>query len=233
MTQKVVQRIPRLMGKKCGMTQIFDESGALIPCTVIWAEPNVVTQIKTKETDGYTAIQLAFDEIRVKDSRTVANRCTKQLVGHFAKAQVAPHRHLMEARLNDISEYAVGQKLTLSLFQGISHVDIQGTSKGKGYQGVMKKYNFRGGPASHGSGFHRHAGSTGMRSTPGRCLPGGPRPSHMGDETVTEQNLRIVAIDEANNLLFVEGAVPGAKNSFVVISEAIKMTGKKMKTTKK
>ena len=155
-----------LMGKKRGMIQLFDDKGNVVPCTVIHAEPNVVTQIKTLEKDGYEAIQLAFDEIRVKDERTIAKRCTKPLLGHFKKAQVAPRRHLFESKVEDISKFEIGQKLNVSLFEGITHVDVIGISKGKGYQGVMKKYRFAGGPASHGSGFHRHAGSTGMRSTP-------------------------------------------------------------------
>ncbi len=212
----------RIMGKKRGMIQLFDESGALVPCTVIEAEPNVITQIKTKEIDGYSAIQLGFDEITVQDARTVANRCTKPMLGHFKKAQVTPRKHLLETRVDATEGYEVGQQVSVQQFEGTSYVDVIGTSKGKGYQGVMKKYNFRGGPASHGSGFHRHAGSTGMRSTPGRCLPGGPRPSHMGDERVQVQSLKIVAIDAAKNLLIVEGATPGARGSLVVVSSAKK-----------
>jgi large subunit ribosomal protein L3 len=213
----------KLLGKKCGMIQMFDANGRVVPCTVIHAEPNVVTQIKTLENDGYEAIQFAFDEVRVKDARTIANRVTKPLRGHFSKAQVLPCRHLRETQVDDISQYQVGQKLGVTVFQNVKYVDVVGVSKGKGYQGVMKLHGFRGGPASHGSGFHRHAGSTGMRSTPGRCLPGGPRPSHMGDDRVTVQNLRVVAIDEAKNLIMVEGATPGAKGALLEICESIKL----------
>ena len=138
-----------------------------------------------------------------------------------------PCRHLIETQVDDISEYSLGQRLGVTLFQDVKYVDVVGVSKGKGYQGVMKLHGFKGGPASHGSGFHRHAGSTGMRSSPGRCLPGGPRPSHMGDDRVTVQNLRVVAIDEARNLIMVEGATPGAKGALLEISEAIKLKGKK------
>lgn len=212
----------KLMGKKCGMIQFFDASGTLVPCTVIHAEPNVITQLKTVATDGYEAVQYAFDEIRVKDARTIAKRCTKPLIGHFAKAGVQPARHIREARVADTSEFSVGQRIGVTLFQVGAYIDVAGVSKGKGFQGVMKLHGFRGGPGSHGSGFHRHAGSTGMRSTPGRCLPGGPRASHMGDDNMTVQSLKVVAIDEANNLLMVEGAAPGCKGSLVVLSDAIK-----------
>jgi large subunit ribosomal protein L3 len=220
----------KLMGKKRGMAQIFDENGVLVPCTVIHVEPNVITQIKTRATDGYEAVQLAFHEIKVKDERTMSKRCSKPLLGHFKKASVTPRKELIEARVHDASSYKVGDAFGVSLFQGIQFVDVVGTSKGKGYQGVMKLHGFRGGPGSHGSGFHRHAGSTGMRSSPGRCLPGGPRPSHMGDERVTVQNLRIVAIDETNNLLMVEGATPGSKGTSVVVYAAYKRKNKKEKT---
>jgi large subunit ribosomal protein L3 len=223
----------KLMGKKCGMIQMFDKDGALVPCTVIQAEPNVITQIKTKEIDGYEAVQLGFDEIKTQDARTVEKRCTKPLRGHFAKAQVPACRHLAEWKVKNGSEYAVGQKIGVTMFQAVTHVDISGRSKGKGYQGVMKKYGFSGGPASHGSGFHRHAGSTGMRSTPGRCLPGGPRPSHMGDENVTVQGLRVVAIDEAKNLIIVEGATPGARGGLLVITQADKHESRKAHKHKK
>lgn len=218
-----------LMGRKRGMIQMFDDKGNVVTCTVIHAEPNVVTQIKTTEKDGYKALQLAFEEVRVKDQRTIENRVSKPLLGHFKKAQVAPSRFLFETRVENVDEYQVGQKLGVTLFEGAAFVDVSGVSKGKGYQGVIKKYNFSGGPASHGSGFHRHAGSTGMRSSPGRCLPGGPRPSHMGDENVTVQNLRVVAVDTEQNLIVVEGAVPGAKNAMVIVHDAIK----KQKTAKK
>ena len=148
----------------------------------------------------------------------------KKLKPYFKKANVQPRRFLYEVRVVDSSTFQVGQKMDLQLFVGVSHIDVTGQSKGKGYQGVIKKHGFSGGPASHGSGFHRHAGSTGMRSSPGRCLPGGPRPSHMGDEQVTVQNLRVISIDLASNVMLVEGAVPGGKNGIVVLSDAVKKT---------
>lgn len=218
-----------LMGRKRGMTQVFDDKGNVVTCTVIHAEPNVVTQIKTEATDGYKAVQLAYEEIVVNDPRTIANRVTKPLIGHFQKAGVNPSRFLFESRVDNVDDFQLGQKVDVSLFEGEKFIDVTGVSIGKGYQGTIKKYNFSGGPASHGSGFHRHAGSTGMRSTPGRCLPGGPRPSHMGDEQVTVQNLRVVAIDVEKNLIIVEGAVPGAKNAVVVLKNAVK----KQKATQK
>lgn len=219
-----------LMGKKRGMVQMFDEKGNTLACSVIHAEPSVITQIKNRVTDGYEAIQLGFDEIRVKDERTLQNRLPKPQLQAFRKRQLPPCRYLYEVRLDATAGYEVGQKLDVTQFQGVEYVDVIGISKGKGYQGVMKKYHFAGGPASHGSGFHRHAGSTGMRSTPGRCLPGGKRASHMGDERVTVQNLRVIAIDEKQNVIIVEGAIPGANNSCVVLQEAIK---KKVKSQAK
>ena len=212
----------RLMGKKCGMIRVYDQGGRPIAATLIHIEPNVVTQLKEKAIDGYVAVQLSADKIETVDPRTIEKRVSKPLLGHFKKAGVAPRRHLHEIRVTDTAEYQVGQEIGVSVFEGAKFVDITGTSKGKGYQGVMKKYGFSGGPASHGSGFHRHAGSTGMRSSPGRSLPGGPRPSHMGDEQVTVQNLRVVSLDINKGLMIVEGAVPGAKNSVVVVSDAKK-----------
>jgi len=220
---KQVQKVPRvLLGKKCRMVQIFDETGTLVPCTAISVEPNVITQIKTQETDGYVALQLATEEVVVKDARTLEKRFSKPLRGHFEKTKTAPRRHLVEARCEELSGMEEGQVLDLSVLEGAAFVDVIGTSKGKGYQGVMKLHNFRGGPAAHGSGFHRHAGSTGMRSTPGRCLPGGKRASHMGDERKTVQNLEVIAMDKELNLLFVRGAVPGARGGLLVIRQAMK-----------
>jgi large subunit ribosomal protein L3 len=219
----------KLMGKKRGMTQIFDDKGNAIVCTVIEAQPNVVTQVKTKQSDGYNAIQLGFDTIIVKDPRTMARRSSKALRGHFGKAGVQPRRHLSESRLEVSEDYTLGQEISIAEFSEIKFVDACGVSKGKGYQGVMKKYNFAGGPASHGSGFHRHAGSTGMRSTPGRCLPGGPRASHMGDERVTVQNIRVVAVYPEENVILLEGSVPGPRNGLVYLSAAVKMKNRKNK----
>lgn len=223
----------RLMGKKAGMIQMFDQDGNPIACTVIQATPSVITQVKTKESDGYNAIQLGYDEIITNDSRTIEKRSTKPLLGHYKKASVVPCKYLYENRVDSTDGFEVGQKIDISQFQNVTHLDVVGTSKGKGYQGVMKKYGFRGGPASHGSGFHRHAGSTGMRSTPGRCLPGGPRPSHMGDERVTVESLKVVSVDLERNVVIVRGAVPGAINSPVFMVEAKKAKAKKAKAQPK
>jgi len=213
----------KLMGKKCGMVTLFDEEGGPVACTVVQVEPNVVTQLKTKENDGYEAIQIGSNEIKTRDPRTVEKRCSKPLCGHFKKSGLAPRRHLMELRVEDTSKYEVGQVFAADLFAVGEFVDVTARSKGKGYQGVMKKYGFAGMAASHGAGpTHRHAGSTGMRSTPGRCLPGGPRPSHMGDEQKTVQSLRIMRIDMENGVMLIEGAVPGAKNGLVVLTDAVK-----------
>ncbi len=209
------------MGKKLGMTTIFNESGAIIPCTVISMEPNVVTQMKSEEIDGYDAIQIGYDKVIAKNVKKIESKVKKGPFGHFKKANVEARRHLKESRIST-NDYEVGQELSVTIFEEIKFVDVQGVSKGKGYQGVMKKYNFEGGPAAHGSGFHRHAGSTGMRSTPGRCLPGGPRASRMGGEHKTVQSLPVVTIDKEKNLLIVKGSIPGTKGSLVVINKSIK-----------
>lgn len=219
----------KLMGKKRGMTQIFDDKGNAIVCTVIEAQPNVVTQVKTKESDGYNAIQLGFDTIIVKDPRTMARRSSKALRGHFQKAGVEPRRHIGESRLESSEGYTLGQEISIAEFSEVAFVDACGMSKGKGFQGVMKKYNFSGGPASHGSGFHRHAGSTGMRSTPGRCLPGTPHASHMGHEKVTVQNIRVVAVYPEENVILLEGSVPGPRNGLIYLSAAVKKSTAKKK----
>lgn len=220
----------KLMGKKRGMTQVFDDQGNAIVCTVIEAEPNVVTQVKTKENDGYNAVQLGFEKIVVKDPRTMAKRSSKAMRGHFQKAGVEPRRYVAETRLDSVEGYNVGQEVGVGQFAEIGYIDACGISKGKGYQGVMKKFHFAGGPASHGSGFHRHAGSTGMRSSPGRCLPNGKRASHMGYEQVTVQNIRVVAVYPEENVILVEGQVPGPRNGLVYITQAIKKaTAKKKK----
>jgi len=219
----------KLMGKKRGMTQIFDEVGNVVVGTVIEVEPNVVTQIKSKENDGYTAIQTSFEKVKVKDPRTLDRRTTKPLRGHYKKASVEPRKYLTESRLENVEEYSVGQELTVGLFSDVAFVDATGVSKGKGYQGVMKRHNFAGGPASHGSGFHRHAGSTGMRSTPGRGLPGGKKAGQMGNEQVTVQNLEVVKVFEEDNIIVVKGQVPGARNGLIYLSKAVKKTNAKKK----
>lgn len=212
----------KFMGKKRGMIQYFDETGNAIVGTVIEAEPNVIAQIKTKESDGYNAIQLGFEKVQVKDKRTMDKRVSKPLRGHFQKNSIEPRRFLSESRIENVADYSLGQEINVSAFAENEYVDVMAQSKGKGYQGVIKLHGYSGGPASHGSGFHRHAGSTGMRSTPGRCLPGGPRPSHMGDDRVTVQNLKVVMVNPEENVIIVQGAVPGPRNGLVYISQAVK-----------
>jgi large subunit ribosomal protein L3 len=210
----------KLMGKKRGMIQLFDETGNAVPCTIIEAEPNIVIQIKTEEIDGYNAIQIGFDEVKVKNPYTINARVSKPIQGHFKKANVVPRRHLSEVRLDNVGEYSLGQELKADLFADVPYVDVMAISKGKGYQGVMKRHNFAGGPASHGSGFHRHAGSTGMRSTPGRGLPGGKKAGHMGSQRKTVQNLKVFKIED--NFIIVKGAVPGPRNGLVFVTQAEK-----------
>ncbi len=214
----------KLMGRKRGMAHVFDDKGNLLPCTVIELEKNVVTQIKTVESDGYTAVQIGFEKVKAKDPRTKESRTTKPLRGHFAKNDVEPRKNLCECRVSDVEGYEVGQEFGVEIFQDAEFVDVTGTSKGKGFQGVMKLHNYSGGPASHGSKFHRRRGSQGMRSTPGRCLPGGKRPCQMGNKRVTTQSLRVARIDEEENLLLVCGAVPGPTDGLVCISPAVKKT---------
>lgn len=217
----------KLMGKKRGMIQLFDEKGNVMVGTVIEAEPNVITQIKTKETDGYNALQMGFERIQVKDPRTMDRRASKPLRGHYKKATVEPRRFVSETRLDQVEGFTLGQEFGVGIFSETKYVDATAISKGKGFQGVMKLHNFSGGPASHGSGFHRHAGSTGMRSTPGRCLPGGPRASHMGLERKTVQNLEVLLINAEENVIVVKGQVPGPKNGLVYLAPAKKLTGTK------
>jgi large subunit ribosomal protein L3 len=216
-----------LMGKKRGMTQLFDEKGNVVVCTVIQAEPNVISQVKTQETDGYVALQLGFDKVQGKQQSTIDRRTGKPQLGHFKKAGAEPRRHLVESRLDSVEGYTAGQEIGVDVFEGIEFVDATAISKGKGYQGVMKRHNFAGGPASHGSGFHRHAGSTGMRSTPGRGLPGGKKAGQMGNERVTVQNLKVVRIDKEDNLIIVKGQVPGPRNGLVYVSQAEKKKASK------
>lgn len=220
----------KLMGKKSGMTQRFDEAGNIVVCTIIHAEPNVVVQVKKKESDGYDAIQLGFDKIQVKDPRTIQNRMTNQLIGHFKKANVEPRRYLTESRVEDVDSFVVGQELGVSVFAEVGFVDVTGISKGKGYQGVMKRYGHAGGPGAHGSGFHRHGGSTGMRTEPGRTHPLMKKAGRMGGKNRTVQNLRVVGVDEQRNALIVEGAIPGPVGGLVYLTTAMKKKKKNKKT---
>ncbi len=209
----------KFLGKKLGMTRIFDEQGNHVVCTVISAEPNVVTQVKRKEgKDGYEAIQLGAFKVKPSKARNV----TKPLKGHFAKGSVEPRGVLEEMRLVSAEAYQVGQEIAVDVFADVRFVDVRAVSKGKGYQGVIKRHHFAGGPAAHGSGFHRHGGSTGMRTSPGRCLPGQKKAGRMGADVVTTQNLRVVKVDPEKQVLLVEGSVPGARGSVVCVTHAVK-----------
>lgn len=219
----------KLMGKKRGMIQLFDDKGHVVPCTVIEVEPNIVVQIKTEEIDGYNALQLGFQKVVTKDPRTQEKRVSKPLRGHFKKNSIEPRRYLSESRLESTEEYAIGQELGVEVFSDVEFIDATAPSKGKGFQGVIKRHHFAGGPASHGSGFHRHGGSTGMRSTPGRCLPGQKMAGHMGDEQVTVQSLKVVSVDPKEGIIVVKGSVPGATNSLVTIYPAVKKKAKAKK----
>ncbi|HOO32512.1 MAG TPA: 50S ribosomal protein L3 [Thermotogota bacterium] len=203
-----------LIGKKIGMTQIYKD-GKRIPVTVVQAGPCVVVQKKTEEVDGYTSIQLGFEKQKEQ-------RMTKPVLGHFKKANVEPMKHLKEFRVDDVDAYELGQEITVELFEEGTKVDVVGVSKGKGYSGAMKRWNFSGGEKSHGSKFHRALGSTGQHSYPARVFPGKKMPGQYGNTQVTVQNLEIVRVDKENNLLAVKGAIPGARNSLVYITNTVK-----------
>ena len=203
-----------ILGRKIGMTQVFSKSGKLIPVTVVSVEPNVVSQIKTIETDGYEAIQLAA--ITAKEKNT-----NKPKMGHLKKAGSEPKRFLKEIRGVNVSDYTLGQTLDASIFTEGEMVDVSGISKGKGYQGVIKRYNQTRGPMGHGSQYHRGVGSLGTL-LPMHVLKGKKLPGHMGHELVTVQNLEIVKIDLENNIVLIKGNVPGPKKSLVVIKTAVK-----------
>jgi len=209
----------KLMGKKVGMTYLFNEKGERIVCSVIEAEPNVVVQLKTAEKDGYAAVQLG--ERKVLSSKL--RRVSKPMKGHFAKANVEPRRHLSESRLCGKEEYTLGQEIGVEYFNEIAYVDVTGVSKGKGFQGVIKRHGFAGGPSAHVSGFHRTAGSTGMCSDPGRTLPGVKMAGHMGSEQVTVENLPVVKVDQERKVILVKGAIPGARGGLVYIRKSKKL----------
>jgi large subunit ribosomal protein L3 len=203
-----------LIGKKLGMTQIFSDEGVAVPVTVIEVEPSVIIQKKTRETDGYDALQLGYGRIKQKN-------VTKPLQGHFKKADKGLFRILREFSL-DIEGAEPGQELTAEVFAPGDYVDIVGTSKGKGFAGVMKRHGFGGGRATHGSMFHRAPGSIGASADPSRVFKGTRLPGHMGSERKTVQNLLVWAVRPEMNVILVRGAVPGSKNGFVMIKQAIK-----------
>ena len=208
-----------IFGKKIGMTQIFAEDDTVVPVTVIQAEPNTVCQVKTADTDGYEAVQLGFGAVR-KWKVSGEYRVNKPTAGHFAKWGVEPKRYLREVRVENASEYKPGDQQTVAAFADVKKVDVTGTSKGKGFAGVMKRYGFGGGPGGHGAHFHRAPGSIGQCATPSRVFKGVRMPGHMGCDTVTVKNLEVVRIDEEQNLILVKGAVPGGKNGIVRVRMA-------------
>jgi large subunit ribosomal protein L3 len=205
-----------ILGKKLGMTQIFDENGVAVPVTIIEAGPCYVTQKKTKENDGYDAIQLGFGEVK-------QNRLKKPIAGHLKKSNAPAIKFMREFHVTDSNEYEEGQKIDVSIFSVGDKVDVTGISKGKGFAGVVKRHAFRGGPKTHGqSDRWRAPGSVGAGSTPGRVFKGVRMAGRMGDEQVTVQNLRIALVDADKNILAVKGAIPGGKNGLIIIREAVK-----------
>lgn len=204
-----------IIGKKLGMTQIFTEDGTRIPVTVVLAGPCVVTQKKLQDTDGYSAVQVGFESMS-------ASAATKPLLGHCTKAGQGVFRYLKEMKLENAADLNLGDSLTVEQFAAGDFVDVTGTSIGKGFQGVIKRWNFKGGRASHGSRFHRAPGSIGASATPSRVFKNKKMPGQMGNEKVTIQRLQVVRVDAAENLLLIKGAVPGSKNNIVIIKQSIK-----------
>ena len=209
-------KIKGILGTKLGMTQVFDENNRVVPVTVVKAGPNVVTQIRTEERDGYSAVQLAFGAI---DPRKV----NKPTSGQFTKAGVTPRRHVVELRVADTSDYEVGQELTAEVFEDGAYVDVTGTSKGKGFAGTMKRHGFSGQGASHGAqAVHRRPGSIGGCATPGRVFKGTRMSGRMGNDRVTTQNLLVHKVDAENGVLLIKGAIPGRNGGLVMVRSAIK-----------
>ena len=204
-----------ILTTKVGMTQVFSEDGVLTPVTVLQAGPCVVTQVKTVENDGYSAVQVGFGDIREK----LVNKPKK---GHFAKAGVTAKRFLKEFRLEDAESYTLGQEIKADVFAAGDKVDATAKSKGKGFQGAIKRHGQSRGPMAHGSKYHRHAGSNGSATTPCRVFKGKHMPGHMGAVRVTVQNLEVVSVDAEKNLILVKGAVPGPKKSLVMLKESVK-----------
>ena len=205
----------QLIGKKIGMTQVYGEDNALIPVTVIEAGPCPVVQVKTAESDGYNAAQIAFRPVKDK-------HLTRSMKGHFAKHGAKASRTVREVRLDDASGVESGQELTVAIFKDEPKVDIIGTTKGRGFQGVMRRYDFAGGPASHGHMTHRRGGSYGMCQFPGHVIKGKKMPGHMGDVRRTQQGLKVVRVIEEKNLILVKGSVPGANGTTVIVRGSVK-----------
>ncbi len=205
-----------ILATKIGMTQIFDENGFAIPVTVLQATPNVVTQVKTVENDGYAAVQVGFGDIR----ESLVNKPRK---GVFAKAGVSNKRFLREFRFENAEEYKVGQEIKADVFAAGDKIDASGITKGKGFQGGIKRFGLSRGPMKHGSKYHRHAGSNGPATTPGRVFPGKHMPGQMGGVKATVQNLEVARVDAEKNLILVKGAVPGPKKALVTLKETVKI----------
>ena len=210
------RNVKGLLGTKLGMTQMWDENNKVVPVTVIAATTNVVTQVRQPETDGYNAIQVGFGEIE-------ARKVNKPVAGHFAKAGVTPRRNLVEIRTADAATYTVGQELGIDTFAAGEEIDVTGTSKGKGFAGVMKRHGFHGASASHGAHRnHRKPGSIGACATPGRIFRGKRMAGQMGGDTITTQNVTVHAVDAEKGLILLKGAVPGPKGSLVILRSAVK-----------
>ena len=203
-----------IMGKKIGMTQVFTETGEVVPVTVVQAGPMKVVQVKTEERDGYNAIQLGFEDIKEK----ALNKPEK---GHFEKAEVEYKRYLQEVRVDNVEEFEVGQEITLDIFEDGDKIDVTGVSKGKGTQGPIKRHNYSRGPESHGSRYHRAGGARSAAAYPGRVFKGTKGMGRMGNERVTVQNLEIVKVDADKGVLLIKGAVPGPKKALVTIKETV------------
>ncbi|MEU5843004.1 50S ribosomal protein L3 [Rhodococcus sp. NPDC047139] len=212
----MTNQIKGILGTKLGMTQVFDENNRVVPVTVVKAGPNVVTQIRTEERDGYNAVQLAYGAIAPR-------KVNKPVRGQFDKAGVTPRRHLVELRVENTSEYEVGQELTAEVFEDGAYVDVTGTSKGKGFAGTMKRHGFAGQGASHGTqAVHRRPGSIGGCATPGRVFKGTRMSGRMGSDRITTQNLSVHKVDAENGLLLIKGAIPGRKGGLVIVKTAVK-----------
>lgn len=204
-----------ILAKKLGMTQIFDETGKVIPVTVIEAGPNAVVQKKTVENDGYDAVQVGFVDLKEK-------KTNKPVKGHFAKAGVTPKKFIREFRLDDISGLNVGDEIKADIFEAGDKVDVAGISKGKGYAGTIKRWGQHRGPMTHGSGYHRGPGSMGMCSDPGRVFKGKRLPGHMGVDRVTIQNLAVVRVDAEKNIVLIKGGLPGPKGGLLIVKNSVK-----------
>lgn len=214
------RKVKGVLGTKLGMTQLWDENNKVVPVTVIQAGPCVVTQVRTPETDGYSAVQLGFGAVKAK-------KVTKPESGHFERAGVTPRKHLVELRTSDASEYTLGQEIAADVFEAAEIVDVTGTSKGHGTAGVMKRHGFKGLRASHGvHRKHRSPGSIGGCSTPGKVLKGMRMAGRMGNDRITVQNLPVHSVDSERGIILVRGAVPGAKGSLVVVRSAAKQAAK-------